>query len=83
MTFKIINPFCSEGLHNKILEISALSKYKTRNMKNLHEQKVKLEHTRRSFLYTDPNARNGIPKPIRDAEIIARFKKELNSHLFS
>ena len=42
MTFKIFNMFCPEGLQNKFIERSALSNYKTRNMKNLHAQKLKI-----------------------------------------
>ena len=83
MTFRIVNMLCPEGLQNKFIERSALSSYKTRNMKNLHVQKLKLEHTKRSFLYTDPNTWNSIPQDIRNAETIERVKKELKSHLLS
>ena len=75
MTFKIVNMLCPEGLQNKFIERSALSNCKTRNMKNLHVQKLKLEHTKRSFLYTAPNTWNSIPQAIRTAETIERFKK--------
>ena len=51
-------------------------------MKNLHVQKLKLEHTRKSLSYTALNGRNIIPQAIRNAETIAQFKKELKSHLF-
>ena len=51
-------------------------------MKNLHVQKLKLEHTKKSFLYTAPTAWNSIPQAIRNAETIARFKNELKSLLF-
>ena len=83
MMFKIVNMLCPEGLQNKFIERSALSNYKTRNMKNLHIQKLKLEHTKRSFLYTAPNTWNSIPQAIRNAKTIERFKKELKSHLLS
>ena len=83
MTFKIVNMLCPEGLQNKFLERSALSNYKIRNMKNLHVKKLKLEHTKRSLLYTAPNTWNSIPQAIRNAETIERFKKELKSHLLS
>ena len=82
MTFKIVNIF-PEGLQNKFIERSPLSNYKTTNMKNLHVQKLKLEHTKRSFLYTAPNPWNSIPQAIRNAETIERFRKELKSHLLS
>ena len=82
MTFKTVNMFCPEDLQNKFTERSALSNYNTRNMKNIHVQKLRLENTKRRFLYTTPNAWNSIPQAIRNAEAIARFKKELKSHLF-
>ena len=78
MTFIIVNLLCPEGLQNKFIERYALSNYKTRNMKNLHIQKLKLEHTKRSFLYTAPSTWNSIPQAIRNAETIERFKKEFN-----
>ena len=83
MTFKIVNQLCPEGLQNKFIERSALSKYNTRNMKDLHVQKLKLEHTKKSFLYTGPKAWNSIPQHIRDTESVVRFKKDLKSHLLS
>ena len=51
MTFKIISQLCAEGLRNKFIERSALPKYNTRNMKDLHVQKLKLEQMKKSFLY--------------------------------
>ena len=83
MTFKIVNQLCPESLQNKFIEMSALSKYNTRNMKDLHVQKLKLEHTKKSFLYTGPKAWNSIPQLIRDTESVVRFKKDLKSHLLS
>ena len=83
MTFKIVNQLCPERLQNKFIERSALSKYNTRNMKDLHVQKLKLEHTKKSFLYTGPKAWNSIPQLIRDIESVVRFKKDLKSHLLS
>ena len=83
MTFKIVNMLRPEGLQNKFTKRSALSNYNTRNMKNVHVQKLKLEHTKRSFLYTAPIAWSSIPRAIRNAETIARFEKKLKSHLLS
>ena len=83
MTFKIVNQLCPESLQNKFIERSALSKYNTRNMKDLHVQNLKLEHTKKSFLYTGPKAWNSIPQLIRDIESVVRFKKDLKSHLLS
>jgi len=86
---KIVNILSPEGLQNKFTEISALSNYKTRNMKNMHVQKLKLAHTKRTFLYTAPNAWNSIPQAIRSADTIARFKRveispfELKKHYSS
>ena len=83
MTFKIVNQLCHESLQNKFIERFALSKYNTRNMKDLHVQKPKLEHTKKSFLYTGPKAWNSIPQLIRDIESVVRLKKDLKSHLLS
>ena len=49
MTFKIFNQLCPEGLQNKFVERSTLSKYNTRKMNDLHVQKVKLEHMKKKF----------------------------------
>ena len=83
MTFKIVNMLCPEGLQIKFTKRSALSNYNTRSMKNLHVQKLKVEHAKKSFWYTALNAWNIIPQAIRNAETIAQFKKELTSHLLS
>ena len=83
MTFKIVNQLCPEGLQNKFVERSTLSKYNTRNMNDLHVQKVKLEHMAKKFLYTGPKAWNSIPQLIRDTESVVRFKKDLKCHLLS
>ena len=69
MTYKIVNQLCPEDLQNKFMERSAVSKYDTRNKKDLHIQKLKLEHTKRGFLCTDPLAWNNIPQSIRDQKI--------------
>ena len=51
MTFKIFNMLCPEGFQIKFIR-SSLSSYNTRDVKNLHGRKLKLEHNNRSFLYT-------------------------------
>ena len=56
MICKIVNQLCPEGLRNKSIARSALSKYDTRNKKDPHVQKLKLDHTKKSFLYTGPKA---------------------------
>ena len=71
MTVKLVNMPCPEGLQNKLTKRSALSNCNTRTMKSLHVQKLKLEHTKKSFFYTAPNAWNIIPQAIRNAETIA------------
>ena len=83
MAFKIVNMLCPESLQNKFTKRSVSSNYNTRNMKNLHVQKLKLEHTKKSFSYTAPKAWNIIPQANRNAETIAQLKKELKSHLLS
>ena len=83
MTYKIINQLCPEGLKDKFTERSVISKYDTRNTRDLHVQKLKLEYTKRSFLYTGPIAWNNILQFIRDIDSIVRFKEELKSHRMS
>ena len=83
MTFKLVNQLCPEGLRNKFIERSALSKCDKRNKKDLHVQKLKLERAKKSCLYPGPKAWNYIPKLIRDTESTVRFKKDQKSHVFS
>ena len=75
MTYKIVNQLCPEGLQNKFIERSVISKYNTRNRRDFHVQKLKLEYTKRGFLYTGPIAWNNISQSIRDTDSIVRFKK--------
>ena len=75
MTYKIVNQLCPAGLQNKFIERSVISKYNTRNRKDLRVQKLTLEYTKRGFLYTGPIAWNNIPQPIRDTDSIVRFIK--------
>ena len=76
MTFKIVNKLCPEGLQNKFIERYALSKYNTRNMKDLHVQKLKLEHTKKSFctLVQKPgivsHSSSETPNPLYDSKKI-------------
>ena len=49
MTYKIVNQLCPEGLQNKFIERSVISKYDTRNRRDLHVQKLKFEYTKRGF----------------------------------
>ena len=49
MAFKIVNQLCLEDLRNKFIKRYALSKYDTRNMKDLNVQKLKLEHAEKVF----------------------------------
>ena len=44
------------------------SNYNTKNMKNLHVQKLQLEHAKRSLLYRDLNAWNSTSEPFRNVE---------------
>ena len=76
MTYEIVNQLCPEGLQNMFIERSVISKYNTRNRRDLHMQKLKLEYTKRGFLYTGPIAWNNIPQSIRDTESIVRLKKD-------
>ena len=56
MTYKIVNQLCPAGLQNKFIERSVISKYNTRNRRDLHVQKLTSEYTKRGFLYTGPIA---------------------------
>ena len=49
MTYKIVNQLCPEGLQNRFIERSVISKYNARNRGDLHVQKLKLEYTKRGF----------------------------------
>ena len=51
MTSKIFNQLCSEGQRNKFIEGLAVSKYNTRNKRDLFVQKLTLEHAIRGFVY--------------------------------
>ena len=76
MTYNIVNQLCPEGLQNKFIERSVISKYDTRNRRDLHVQKLKLEYTKRGFLHTGPIAWNNIPQSNRDTDSIVRFNKK-------
>ena len=64
-----------------VLYISVISICKELVQHKEHEgsqcAKLKLEHTKKSFLYTGPQAWNIIPHLIRDTESIGRFKRDL------
>ena len=62
-------------MQNEFIERPVISKYNTRNRRDLHVQKLKFEYTKRGFLYTSPIAWNNIPLSIRDTDSIVRFKK--------
>ena len=57
MTFKIVNQLYPESLQNKFIERSALSKYNTRNMKDLHVQKTKIRTYEKKFFVHWPKSR--------------------------
>ena len=75
MTFKIVKNLCPEILQNKFQERSSISKYNTRNIKDLHFQRPNLECVKKSFYNTGVRAWNSIPQPIKDARSIITFKK--------
>ena len=76
MTLKIVNQLCPEGLQNKCIERSALSKYNTRNMKDIHVQKLELEHRKKVFctLVQKPgivsHSSSETPNPLYDSKKI-------------
>ena len=75
MTFKIVNNLCAEILQNKFQESSSISKYTTKNIRDLHFQRPNLACVKKSFCYTGVRAWNSIPQPIKDARSIITFKK--------
>ena len=46
MTYKIVNQLCPAGLQNKFIERSVISKYNTRNRRDLYVQKRRVHQTR-------------------------------------
>ena len=58
------------------MEIFLVPKYNTRNKKDLYVQKLKLERTKKSFLYTGPKVWNSILQLIKDTESIVPGEPE-------
>ena len=77
MTYKIVNNLSPEILQNKFQERSSISKYNTRNKRDLHFQRPNLECVKKSFFYTGARAWNSIPQSIKDARSVVAFKKRL------
>ena len=83
MTYKIVNNLCLEILQNKFQERSSISKYNTRNKRDLHFQRLNLECVKKSFFYTGARAWNNIPQSIKHARSVrSRIKKRLKTHFF-
>ena len=76
MTYKIVNNLCPYILQNKFQERSSISKYNTRNKRDLHLQRPSLECVKKSFFYTGARAWNSIPQSIKDARSVVAFKKD-------
>ena len=82
MTYKIMNNLCPEILQNKFQERSSISKYNTRNKRDLHFQRPNLECAKKSFFYTGARAWNSIPQSIKDARSVATLKKKTENSIF-
>ena len=80
ITYKILNNLYPETLQNKFQERFSISKYNTRNSRNIHFLRPNLECVKKSLLYTGIREWNGIPQPIRDARSTIAFRRSLKTH---
>ena len=65
MMLKINNKLCPESLWNKFQQRCHVSRYITRNCRNLEIHKINLERLKRGFQYTGLSVWNNIPTEIR------------------
>ena len=78
-TYKILHVLCPDNLCYKFLERPKISEYGTRNHRDLQIPKVRLEYAERSFYFSGVKNWNDIPGNIREQELLARFKRDLES----
>ena len=83
MTHKIINKQCPESLWDKYTQRNEISRYNTRNNRDLDIPKFKLECTKRGFHLSGLKAWNEIPIEIRETPSLCQFKRKLKTHLKS
>ena len=78
-------PFSYENVAvlNKFQERSSISKYNTRNKRDLYFQTPNLDCIKKSFFYTGARAWNSIPQFINDARSVVALKKRLKTHFLS
>ena len=81
MTHKIVNKQCPESLWNKYRQRNEISKYNTRNNRNLDIPKLKLECTKKGFHFSGLKTWNEIPVDIRETSSLNQFKRKLKTHL--
>ena len=73
MTYKILYGLCPDSLRHKLVERSMVSEYKMRNHRDLQIPKVKLEHAKRSFYFSENKSHSLVSK--RDLESTSRTCK--------
>ena len=61
MTYKTLHGLCPDSLCHKFLEISMISEYEKRNLRDLQTPKVGLAQTKRSFYFVGVKDYNEIP----------------------
>ena len=96
MTYKIINKQCPESLWDKCTQRNKISRYNTRNNRDLDIPKFKLECTKRGFHLSGLKAWNEIPIETRETPFchphphsvkgkppLCQFKRKLKTHLKS
>ena len=79
----ILNKPCPESLWNMVQLKSSLSNYNTRNDKDLHIPKVKLEFSKKGFQYVGIRAWNDIPMYTRELSSPSLFESHLERQWMS
>ena len=83
MAHKIVNQQCPESLWNKYTQWNEISRYNTRNNRNLDIPKFKLECTKKGFHLSGLKVWDEIPIEIRETPSLYQFKRKLKTHLKS
>ena len=83
MTCKILHGLCPDNLRHKLVERSMISEYGTRNHRDLHIPKVRLEYAKISIYFSGAKNWNDIPGNIREQESLARYKEHLREYLLN
>ena len=81
MTYKIMNKLCPEKFFNKFFPRSSVSKYNTRNCRDLQIPRYRTEFAKKGFHYSALKAWNHIPAELRELPTQNSFKKQLKIYL--